>query len=103
MGDCSVTGLIKVIALKEIVVPNTFSPNHDGINDKWIIVALSSYPQSKVKVFNRYGQIVFSANGYGTPWDGTMNGKELPGGTYYYIIEPGNGRPTLTGYVTLLK
>jgi gliding motility-associated-like protein len=59
-----------------------------------------------VQVFNRYGQIVFESRGYTKPWDGTLggnNGKTLPFGTYYYVIEPGNGRKPVTGYVTLLK
>jgi gliding motility-associated-like protein len=102
-GDCSGTGQILVVALRELIVPNTFTPNNDGINDKWIIEALKGYPSCKIEVFNRFGQIIYESKGYGKPWDGKMNGKELPVGTYYYIIEPGNGRLPVTGYVTLIK
>jgi len=56
-----------------------------------------------MQIFNRYGQLVFESKGYTKPWDGTMNGKQLPFGTYYYVIEPGNGRQPVTGYVTLIK
>jgi gliding motility-associated-like protein len=47
--------------------------------------------------------LVFESKGYTKPWDGTMNGKSLPFGTYYYVIEPGNDRKPVTGYVTLIK
>ncbi len=84
-------------------MPNTFTPNNDGINDTWIIQNLADYPNVRVQVFNRYGQTVFESKGYTKPWDGTMNGKSLPFGTYYYVIEPGNGRKPVTGYVVLIK
>jgi gliding motility-associated-like protein len=102
-GECSGTGKIMVVALRDLKVPNTFTPNNDGINDKWVIEALKGYPSCRVEVFNRYGQLVYESKGYGSAWDGKMNGKELPFGTYYYVIQPGNGHQPITGYVTLLK
>lgn len=102
-GGCIFSDQVLVKVLKFPTIPNTFTPNNDGINDTWIIDHLADYPNVRVQVFNRYGQVVFESKGYGKPWDGTMNGKSLPFGTYYYVIEPGNGRAPVTGYVTLLK
>jgi len=87
----------------QLDIPNAFSPNGDHINDTWDIQLLSSYVFSKVQVFNRYGQSVFSSVGYDNPWDGTSNGKPLPVGTYYYIIEPGMSKPRRTGTITILR
>jgi gliding motility-associated-like protein len=92
-----------VKVLKAPKVPNTFTPNNDGINDFWKIEYLDTYPNNKVQVFTRTGQLVFESKGYKTPWNGTLNGKPLPVDTYYYIIEPENGRKPITGYVTILK
>jgi gliding motility-associated-like protein len=92
-----------VKVLKAPKVPNTFTPNGDGINDTWKIEYLDTYPNNKVQVFTRTGQLVFESRGYKTPWDGRMNGKPLPFDTYYYIIEPENGRKPVTGYVTIVK
>ncbi len=92
---------IKVLRFPEI--PNTFTPNNDGIHDFWEIKYLFTYPGNKVQVFTRTGQKVFESNGYAKPWDGNMNGKSLPFDTYYYIIEPGSGRKPITGYVTIVK
>ncbi len=92
-----------VKVLKMPKVPNTFTPNGDGINDTWIIQYLETYPNCKVQVFTRTGQLVFESRGYKTPWDGRYNGKALPFDTYYYIIEPENGRKPVTGYVTIVK
>jgi gliding motility-associated-like protein len=92
-----------VRVLKAPKVPNTFTPNNDGINDFWKIEYLDTYPNNKVQVFTRTGQLVFESKGYKTPWNGTLNGKSLPVDTYYYIIEPENGRKPITGYVTILK
>jgi gliding motility-associated-like protein len=92
-----------VRVFKKITVPNAFSPNGDGINDSWDIQALESYPESTTKVFNRYGQLVFQTTGYNRPWNGTYNGKPLPFGTYYYIIDRKNEFPLLSGWVVIVR
>ena len=102
-GGCIFNDQVFVKVLKFPNIPNTFTPNNDGINDTWVIEHLADYPNVRVQVFNRYGQIVYENKGYSKPWDGTANGKSLPFGTYYYVIEPGNGRKPVTGYVTLIK
>ncbi len=102
-GGCFLTDSVFVKVLKFPQIPNTFTPNNDGIHDLWDIAYLYTYPNNRVQVFTRTGQLVFESKGYSKPWNGTMNGKSLPLDTYYYIIEPGNGRKPLTGYVTILK
>lgn len=103
IGGCSVSDTVFIKVLKSPVVPNAFSPNGDGINDTWRILYLESYPGATIEVFNRYGQKVFESTGYSTEWDGYFNGKILPIGTYYYIINPRNGRKTLTGSVSIIR
>jgi gliding motility-associated-like protein len=102
-GGCSATDKVFVKVLKAPQIPNTFTPNNDGINDFWSIDYLNTYPSNRVQVFTRTGQLVFESRGYNKPWDGTIKGKPLPFDTYYYIIEPGNGRKPMTGYVTIIK
>jgi gliding motility-associated-like protein len=88
---------------KNVIVPNAFSPNGDGINDNWIIRGLSSYPDADLRVYNRYGQTIFHSKSYNTPWNGSYNGKPLPVGTYYYIIDLKIGEPPLNGWVFILR
>ena len=97
----SVETFVKV--LKIPVIPNTFTPNGDGINDTWEIKYLNDYPNATVEIFNRYGSRVFYSNGYGIPWDGRSNGTDFPVGTYYYIISPHSGRKATTGYLTIIR
>ena len=103
IGGCSVTDTIFIKVLRSPEVPNVFSPNGDGINDTWHIKYLESYPGATIEVFNRYGQKVFNSTGYDVEWDGNLNGKALPIGTYYYIINPKNGRKLINGSVTIIK
>ncbi|MFN0082142.1 MAG: PKD domain-containing protein [Ferruginibacter sp.] len=102
-GNCQKADSVFIKVLKIPEIPNTFTPNNDGIHDLWEIKYLFTYPGNKVEVFTRTGQLVFESKGYAKPWNGTMNGKPLPFDTYYYIIEPGSGRNPLTGYVTIVK
>jgi gliding motility-associated-like protein len=102
-GGCTDSDSVFVKVLKGPVIPNIFSPNGDGVHDKWDISYLSSYPGCTVNVFNRYGQLIYKSIGYDTPWDGTVNGKPVPVGTYYYIIDPKNGRDKMTGYVDVIR
>lgn len=89
--------------LKEVKVPNAFTPNGDNIHDTWQIKYLDNYPNATIIVFNRYGQEVYRSVGYSKPWDGTNLGKPLPMGTYYYIIDPKNGRAKISGSVTIIR
>ncbi len=92
-----------VKVLKTPKIPNAFTPNGDGINDTWMIEHLDSYPGCIVEVYNRYGQLVFHSTGYGKAWDGTSNGAPLPVATYYWIINPKNGRAPMKGSVTIIR
>jgi gliding motility-associated-like protein len=100
---CVAVDSILVKILKSLVVPNAFTPNGDGINDTWVIEYLESYPGATVQVYNRYGQLVFNSSGYPKPWNGTVNGNALPVGTYYWIINPKNGRAQINGSVTIIR
>jgi gliding motility-associated-like protein len=102
-GKCEASDTLSVIALKALTIPNAFSPNGDRINDTWEIGNLIDYAFATVEIFNRSGQLVFKSKGYSTPWDGTFNGKSLPVGTYYYIIDFKNAFPTKSGYVVILR
>ncbi|HZI02090.1 MAG TPA: gliding motility-associated C-terminal domain-containing protein, partial [Flavisolibacter sp.] len=100
---CTAVDNVKVTILKALVIPNVFSPNGDGTNDRWEIRYLDTYPDATVEIFNRYGQPVFQSKGYSRPWDGTYKGNPLPAGTYYYIINPKNGRKQVAGYVDIIR
>lgn len=102
---CVAMDNIRIKVLKQPEVPNGFSPNNDGINDLWNVKYLESYVNATVKVFSRYGGIVYQSNkGYSVPWNGQFNGIDLPIGTYYYIIDPKTkGRKAISGAVTILR
>ncbi len=86
-----------------LVIYDAFSPDGNDKNEVWNIGNAGSFPNIKVKIFNLWGKMVFSSNGYGTPWDGTFNGNDLPAGTYYYMIDPGDGSEVITGDVSIVK
>lgn len=92
-----------VKVFKKVGVPNAFSPNKDGINDTWRLEAIDAYPDADVRVFNRYGQLVFITKSNTKLWDGTYNNLPLPVGTYYYVIDLKYGLPKLSGWVALLR
>ncbi|WP_345106352.1 MBG domain-containing protein [Mucilaginibacter panaciglaebae] len=92
-----------LVVIKSYTVPNAFTPNGDSINDTWHITFLDSYKDCTVSVYNRFGQNVFYANSYGTPWDGTFHGSALPAGVYYYVIDLKNINKLLSGYVTIIR
>jgi gliding motility-associated-like protein len=90
-------------AARALSIPNVFSPNGDNINDRWVINGLTEFPSCVVEVYNRYGQRVFRSVGYQQPWDGTIAGKPLPVGTFYYVIDIRNGDEPMSGHITILK
>ncbi len=86
-----------------ISIPNIFSPNNDGINDTWRIPFLQAYPGAVISIYDRYGLRVFHSTGYSKDWDGRHKNKDLPIGTYYYIIAVAPGRKPLSGSISILR
>ena len=82
---------------------NILTPNGDGYNDKWIIDNIDFYPNNEVVVFDRAGRIVYKKKGYDNSWDGTVNGSPLSENTYYYVIDFGNSKLRLKGYITIIR
>lgn len=102
-GECAVSDEVKITSLKLPTPPNTFTPNRDGINDNWEIRYLDQYPGCVIEIYNSAGQLVHRNIGYSKPWDGTLNGRSLPEGTYYYVIDPKANRKKIVGYVVILR
>jgi len=99
-----ISGVLSIIPeINTTTIPNGFSPNGDGINDRWTLSFLQAYPQCKVQIFSRSGIEVFSSTGYETPWDGTYKGDYLPVGTYYYTVDLKNGKRGLSGSITIVR
>ncbi|MCI9845089.1 gliding motility-associated C-terminal domain-containing protein [Flavobacterium pectinovorum] len=92
-----------------LTVYNEFTPNNDGANDLFRIDCIESYPNNELKVFNRYGALVYSKRGYQNDWNGTANvsgvinrGDMLPTGTYFYVIEIGDGK-VKKGWLSIMR
>ena len=72
--------------------------------DNFIIEGIISYPESKLLIFNRWGEIVFETIGYKNDFDGFTGFKEeLPDATYYYYLDLKDGSKPLTGYLVLKR
>ena len=81
---------------------NAITPNGDGENDTWELEDIESFPNATVDIFDTAGQPVYkSRQGY-TPWDGTFNGRILPMGTYYYVIDLHDGINVYKGTLTII-
>jgi gliding motility-associated-like protein/uncharacterized repeat protein (TIGR01451 family) len=82
---------------------NQFSPNGDGTNDLLVINCIELYPNNSLEVYDRYGNKVFAANNYGNTWNGTGNNGNLPKGTYFYILDLGDGSEVRKGWIQIIR
>ena len=89
-----------------LVFYNEFSPNGDGVNETFEIDCISRYPNNTLKIYNRWGNLVFQAQGYNNEFAGISNGRAviqkeefLPVGTYYYILDLGDGSEPIADWL----
>ena len=104
-NGCVYVDSLEVIYSPDLDIPSGFSPNGDGTNDVWNLNFIREFPGATVQIFSRWGELLYEQrNGYAEPWDGTFNGKSLPVGTYYYIIDLKTDRfKPITGPITIVK
>ena len=84
-----------------LFIADALTPNGDNRNDDWVVGGLEDYPDSKVMVFNRWGQKLFETEGGRERWDGRFNGARLPVADYYYTIELFPDALPIRGTVTI--
>ena len=82
---------------------NQISPNGDGINDMVFINCITDYPNNTLQIFDRYGNEVFTASGYDNTWMGTGKNGDLPKGTYFYILDLGDGTEVRKGWIQIIR
>jgi gliding motility-associated-like protein len=91
----------------DIVIPGGFTPNGDNINETFEIEGLEEYPNNTLLILNRWGDVVYEATPYQNDWNGSSNsskvlfGEKLPPGTYFYILDLGDGTNAFRGSLEL--
>jgi gliding motility-associated-like protein len=101
---CASEASVKIRVVQRIIVPSTFTPNDDGINDTWVVRGVEKYPAVEVIIYNRWGIPVFYGKGPNQAFfDGTSNGEVLPSGAYTYIIKGTPDGHVARGMITLMR
>jgi gliding motility-associated-like protein len=97
---------IETIACCDLMIPNAFSPNGDGLNDKFGPETIGNPTEFKMMIFNRFGQLIFTSVTISNKWDGTYLGKPVDAGTYFFRIFnkcTNEAESTLKGDITLIR
>lgn len=106
-NGCTLTDEATITITSTIDIPNSFSPNSDGVNDTWIISGSELFPDASMNIYTRWGQPVFQSNGYtaSKAWDGTNErGKPMAEGVYYYVFDLRDSEEQVfKGSVTLIR
>jgi len=98
-------GQFMISANNILFIPNTFTPNNDALNDKFVI-SMTNIKTYRIQIFNRFGVPVFVSEDLLNHWDGTFRNKPSPLGTYYYLIDASDFNGNIikkTGSVTILR
>jgi gliding motility-associated-like protein len=90
-------------AFDNLTIYNTFTPNADRFNDTWGVPEIRFYEGVRISVYERGGARVFFTENPDIRWDGTYEGKEMPVGSYYWVIQIDETGATRRGIVNLLR
>ncbi len=106
--SCADTFSLSVIALDRLIIPTAFTPDNDGVNDTWELPNIDAiYPKNVVHIFDRWGVLLYETKEgkyASNSWDGTFEGKALPVGSYYFIIDLNDGvMEVLKGVTSIIK
>jgi gliding motility-associated-like protein len=99
-GACVGQYTMEIKVTYPLFIPEVFTPNDDNKNDVWEIKGLDAYPNNKVEIYNRWGNLIYEASPYKNEFDGHPNVKvmgsgKVPAGTYFYILELGDSEGTV--------
>jgi len=106
-ANCTLADEVVITIGGQFIIPGSFTPNGDGVNDSWIISGIDNYPNASVRIFTRWGQEIVNLVGYSSQknWDGTNDGKTVTDGTYFYTIDLRDDEETepMKGFVMVIR
>lgn len=106
-GCDSITVLkLTVESVKEEIIPyEYFTPDNDGVHERWRIQNIEMYPDARVKIYDRYGKLLYEKVSYQNEmgWDGVYNGVVMPSSDYWYVINVPTLDKQYTGHFTLIR
>lgn len=106
ISHCTATDYVTITVDKGLIIPTTFTPNGDGINDTWEIIGIERYPDNFLNIYDRWGQLVFQSTGYNfeKSWNGEIKGGKLNEGVYFFEIQLRDiDKRVLNGSITLIR
>lgn len=89
-----------------VYIPNSFSPNFDGLNDQFSPLTECTFEQFEFLIFNRWGEIIYQSSKQNEKWDGKYQGMECPENVYVYLMTykfPAQSAKRITGDITIIK
>ncbi len=103
-NGCEVMGNVDLIACEE-EIPNYFTPDGDSVEDVWAPGCLDELPSARTVIFDRYGRELYVIPSGGEPWNGSLEGKALPTGDYWFVVRYtlNNQNKELFGHFTLVR
>jgi gliding motility-associated-like protein len=104
-NGCRNIDSVKVIVKSPLYIPNAFTPNGDSKNDLFKIPAGHGIDNGNLSIYDRWGNLVYSTTDLNKGWDGTLKEKNMPSGTYVYMLTGlrYNQKITLKGTITLIR
>ncbi len=104
INNCEANFIVVLTQPESSIIPTGFTPNRDGYNDLFVIPGINKDNAATIKIYNRWGNIVYENSNYENNWDGTSkDGNNLPEGTYFIIIEFLSGGESINGYLDLRR
>ena len=104
LNGCRNSASVTVESIEDLFVEPSiiFTPNGDGINDRFVIKNIDVYPQNRLQVYDRAGRLLYEQNNYSNNWDGIVNGKPLQKDNYFYVLTV-NNKIVKRGTLTLIR
>lgn len=99
-GGCDTSSVLFEVICDDILVFNGLTPNGDGVNDVFTVLGLDNFDTHRLSIFDRRGRAIYGTDAYANDWIGEHDGRRLPQGTYYYVLEVGRREP-IGGYLQL--
>ncbi len=104
-GGCAEATVTVCIECEELTIFTALTPNGDGKNETFYVAKIEEFPNNRLQIFNRWGNLVYETTSYRNDWRGTYNGDPLPDGAYFYLLDVTNdgGTKTYNGYIEIIQ